>query len=87
MPKNTNIGVVEHFISVIPLQVKQSSLHKSLPLNKTTVTPPDPIEEEPSVTPPDKLNSEYQQRVVNTTDLFGLTALERESKGHVKKRI
>ena len=51
------------------------------------MTPPDPIEEEPSVTPPDKLKSEYQQRVVNTIDLFGLTTFERESKGHVKNRI
>ena len=42
------------------------------------MTPPDQILEEPSVRPPNKTNSEYQQRVVNTTDLSGLTMSERE---------
>ena len=55
----------------------------------------DQMLEEPSLTLPNKINSERQQRVINTIDLSGLTTSEREretqrereSKGHVRKRI
>ena len=46
--------------------------------NTPTVTPADQLLEELSITPPNKINSEHQQRVVNTVDLFGLTTSERE---------
>ena len=37
--KNTNVGVIEHAKSVIPLQVKQSTSCKPPSVNKATVTP------------------------------------------------
>ena len=49
--KTTNIRVIEYVKSVLPLQVKQSTLCKSPSVNKTTLTPPDQILEEPSITP------------------------------------
>ena len=78
MRKNTNVGVTEYVKSVIPLLVKKSTSCKSPSVNKAIVTPPDQILEEPSIKPPNKTNSEHQQRVVNTTDLSGLTTRERE---------
>ena len=39
----------------------------------------DQILEEPSLTLPNKINSERQQRVVNTIDLSGLTTSERDT--------
>ena len=51
--KTTNIRVIEYVKSVLPLQVKQSTLCKSPSVNKTTVTPPGQILEEPSITPPE----------------------------------
>ena len=74
--KNTNVGVTEYVKSVIPF--KQTTSCKSPSVNKATVTPSDQILEEPSITPPNKTNSEHQQRMVNTTDLSGLTTSERE---------
>ena len=75
--KNTNVGVIEYFKSVIPLQVKQSTSCKSPSVNKATMTPPDQILEEPSIEP-NKTNSD--QRVVSNIDLSGLTTSEREIK-------
>ena len=76
--KNTNVGVIECVTSVIALQVKQSNICKSPSVNKIAVTLPDQIMGEPSITPPNKINSEHQQRMVNTIDLSGLTTSERE---------
>ena len=74
--KNTNVGVFEYVKLVIPLQVKQSTSCKSPSVIKATVTPSEQMLGEPSITPPNKTNSEHQQRVVNTTDLSGLTTSE-----------
>ena len=73
---NTNVGVIKHVKSVIPLQVKQSNSCKSHSVKKTTVTPPDQILEEPSITS-NKTSSEHKQILVNTIDLSGLTTSER----------
>ena len=62
--KNTNVGIIEYVKSVIPLQVEQSTSCKSPSVNKTTVTSPDQILEEPSIRPPNKTNSEHQQRSI-----------------------
>ena len=75
--KNTNVGIIEYVKSVILLQIKQSTSCKSPLVSKTTVTPPDQILKESSVTPPSKTNSEDQQRVVSTIDLSELTTSER----------
>ena len=85
MRKNTSVGVIEYVKSVIPLQVEQSTSCKSPSVNKTTVTPPDQILEEPCVRPPNKTNSEHQQRLVNTIDLSGLTTSEREREKEKEK--
>ena len=70
---NTNVGVIDYCKSVIPLQVNSSTSCKSLSVSKTTVTPLNQMLEELSITPPNKINSEHQQRVVNTADLSELT--------------
>ena len=84
---NTNVGVIAYIKLTILLQVKQSTILKSAPVNKTTVTPPDQILEKPSLTLLNKISSENQQRLVNIIDLSGLTTSDKESKGHAKKRV
>ena len=84
---NTNVGVIAYIKLTILLQVKQSTILKSPPVNKTTVTPPDQILEKPSLTLLNKISSENQQRLLNIIDLSGLTTSDKESKGHAKKRV
>ena len=62
--KNTSVGDIEYVKSVIPLQVEQSTSCKSPSVNKTTVTSPNQILEEPSIRPPNNTNSEHQQRSI-----------------------
>ena len=84
---NINVGVIAYIKLTILLQVKQSTILKSPPVNKTTVTPPDQILEKPSLTLLNKISSENQQRLVNIIDLSGLTTSDKESKGNAKKRV